>query len=301
MAEFPKQQASTGVLGPPEPSGTTKIKVEMYRPSKLARMLLDNAQARTGALLREHRGEIQVEVLAFLDSDDVQLPRHLPLDLCDVVSREIIRYVSRTGETVVLGDARRDERFSSDPHLRRETPLSVVCVPIIHLGRRIGILYLENDRMADAFAGDKLDKVAVISAYAATAIENAHLHRHLLDSERFFQAATDALPANLAILDLSGKIIRVNDDWRRFADANGFQYPDHGVGMNYLEVCDRAAQRCAEAKGAAAGIGSVIEHKCDDFYLDYSCHSPTQKRWFQMRVRSFTDRNAERLLWHTNR
>ncbi len=259
-------------------------------------MLLDNAQARTGALLREYRGEIQLEVLAFRDADEVQLPRHLPLDLCDAVSREIIRYVSRTGETVVLGDARRDHRFSTDPHLHRETPLSVVCVPIIHLDRRVGILYLENDQMADAFVGDKLEKIAVISAYAATGIENATLHRHLLDSERFFQAATDALPANLAILDVSGNIIRVNDDWRHFADANGFQHPEHGVGMNYLEVCDRASQKCAEAKEAAAGIRSVIEHKSDDFYLDYACHSPTQERWFQMRVRRFRDRTAERLL-----
>ena len=42
-------------------------------------------------------------MLAFRDADEVQLPRHLPLDLCDAVSREIICHVSRTGETVVLG------------------------------------------------------------------------------------------------------------------------------------------------------------------------------------------------------
>ena len=91
-----------------------------------------------------------------------------------------------------------------------------------------------------------------------TGIGNATLHRHLLDSERFFQAATDALPANLAILDVSGNIIRVNDDWRHFADANGFQHPEHGVGMNYLEVCDRASPKMCGGQGS--GSRNQVRH-----------------------------------------
>ncbi len=280
----------------PEAVGRRDLNLETHRPSTLARLLLANARARMGALLRDDGGELWIEALAFVDTDEVQRPRHLSLDSCDAVSHEIILYVSRTGEAVVLGDARRDERFSTDPHLQREGPLSVACGPILQVGRRIGILYLENDQMADAFTANKLDEVRVLSAYAETVIENARLHQQLLDSEQFFLSATDALPANLAILDVAGNIIRVNEDWQRFADANGFQDPKYGVGMNYLEVCDRASQWCAEAKQAAAGIRAIAEHKSSDFYLDYSCHSSIQRRWFQMRVRRFRDRNAERLI-----
>jgi transcriptional regulator with PAS, ATPase and Fis domain len=158
------------------------------------------------------------------------------------------------------------------------------------------ILYLENDQTADAFAGSKLDKVAVLSSYAATAIENARLRQALIESEHFLLTVVDALPSNLAILDTSGNIIRVNSAWLRFAHANGLSGAEQGLGANYLEVCDRASQECPEAKEAAAGIRAVADHRRDDFFMEYTCHSPYEKRWFQMRVTRFRDRHAEHLL-----
>jgi transcriptional regulator with GAF, ATPase, and Fis domain len=269
---------------------------ELYRPSKLGRWLLRNAGARKGVLLREEGGRLRVEALAAVDCDEVRFPQCMWLDSCRVVSQEIVRYVSRTGETVVLGDASRDNRFGADPYLRRRQPLSVVCTPILHLGRRVGILYLENDEAADAFADDKLDEVAVVSSYAATAIENTRLRQALIDSEQFLLAVVDAMPSNVAILDTAGNILSVNSAWRRFADANGLPGSEHGLGMNYVEVCDRASQMCPEAKEAAAGIRAVAERRCDDFFLEYTCHGPAEKSWFQMRVIRFRDRRAEHLL-----
>jgi DNA-binding CsgD family transcriptional regulator len=39
-----------------------------------------------------------------------------------------------------------------------------------------------------------------------------------------------------------------------------------------------------EAKTVAKGIRSVIKGDVNEFLLDYPCHSPTEKRWFYMRV-----------------
>ncbi|MEI2723397.1 MAG: PAS domain S-box protein [Verrucomicrobiota bacterium] len=60
----------------------------------------------------------------------------------------------------------------------------------------------------------------------------------LQESERLLQSTLDALSAHLAILDAHGTIIKVNAAWNRFATANQFQGDHHGVGDNYLTVCD---------------------------------------------------------------
>ena len=55
--------------------------------------------------------------------------------------------------------------------------------------------------------------------------------------------------------------------------------------MNYLSVCDTAKGESSEkAQSVAEGIRSVINGELDEFLLDYPCHSPTEKRWFYMRV-----------------
>ena len=53
-------------------------------------------------------------------------------------------------------------------------------------------------------------------------------------------AILDAMPAHVALLDVQGVIVSVNDTWRRFADTNALLIADHGIGTNYLDVCDSA-------------------------------------------------------------
>lgn len=105
-------------------------------------------------------------------------------------------------------------------------------------------------------------------------------------SERFVQSALDALSAHIAILDETGNIIGVNAAWRRFADENGYQHADYGLGINYLSVCD-AGRKSREAQTAAQGIRAVMRGEQVEFRLEYPCHSKQQKRWFVMHVTRF--------------
>lgn len=95
------------------------------------------------------------------------------------------------------------------------------------------------------------------------------------------QAAFEAMPAEVAVLDESGLIVTVNAAWRRFAEENGGSNSTCGIGCNYLDAC-RAAKG-AEAIDAArviAGIESVLSGKRDRFTIEYPCASPTTPRWF---------------------
>jgi PAS domain S-box-containing protein len=99
------------------------------------------------------------------------------------------------------------------------------------------------------------------------------------------EAILAALPAHVALLDADGLIVRLNGAWKEFADRNGMQALEHGLGGSYLEVCDRAiGADSAEAAGAAQGIRSVLDGSATSFQLEYPCHSPTEQRWFLLRV-----------------
>ncbi len=116
------------------------------------------------------------------------------------------------------------------------------------------------------------------------------LLRRAQDELRHAEAARqagvlNALPAHIALLDLHGRILSVNETWRRFADANGFRGPDHGIGLDYLEVCDHARGKDAEgAREAAEGIRAVLGGGAASFSTRYPCHSPEQERWFLLMV-----------------
>ncbi len=112
--------------------------------------------------------------------------------------------------------------------------------------------------------------------------------RQLREYQQFLLSTLDALSAHVAILDENGVILEVNAAWRRFADANDLVAADYGLGANYIEVCESAEGECAPAAVAVAqGIRAVLAGRQEEFSLEYPCHSPSEKRWFLVRVTRF--------------
>jgi PAS domain S-box-containing protein len=106
------------------------------------------------------------------------------------------------------------------------------------------------------------------------------------EAEGFIKAALDALTENIAILDEQGIIIHVNKAWRDFGEANGFG-AGYSLGTNYLTVCDNSTDHVPDANLVAQGIRVILSRESDEFYLEYPCHSLTQRRWYVVRVTSF--------------
>ncbi|MEM8903425.1 MAG: HAMP domain-containing sensor histidine kinase [Actinomycetota bacterium] len=100
--------------------------------------------------------------------------------------------------------------------------------------------------------------------------------------------ALDALPVQVAILDRSGTIVRVNDAWRRRMGASSPH--DDGtaslaldVGTNYLDEIDPTAELLRDhGSDVAAAVRSVLRGVLPSHSVDYPHEVAGGRRWFRM-------------------
>ena len=99
--------------------------------------------------------------------------------------------------------------------------------------------------------------------------------------------AFDRLSANAVVLDDAGVIVDTNEAWRLFAHLNDGPIRTTGPGVNYLDVCDRAAASgTAGAATTAAGLRAILHGESEHFDIEYPCPSPAEDRWFMLQASS---------------
>jgi diguanylate cyclase (GGDEF)-like protein/PAS domain S-box-containing protein len=108
----------------------------------------------------------------------------------------------------------------------------------------------------------------------------------LREAEASKQAAIlNALPAYIAVLDMTGRIVSINEMWEQVAAGNALLGADYGIGTNYLEECDKArGSDSLEARRAAAGIRSVLSGAQKSFSMQYPCDLPAGRHWFLLTI-----------------
>ena len=114
-------------------------------------------------------------------------------------------------------------------------------------------------------------------------------------------AVLNSLTNQIAVIDQTGVILYINRAWHEFAVSNGMPAAHQWIGTNYLSVClDCARQLHGETDSAYAGILGVIEGRADAFIYEYPCHSPTEKRWFLMRIGPVWEQPGRFVVSHHN-
>ena len=146
---------------------------------KLMTLALENAGAERGIFVQERQGALLVEAIAGTDRDHIVVGSAIPLEEANDLAISVVRYVHRTGQDVVMGNATRDERFSGDRYILASRAKSILCVPVAHQGRLRGILYLENNLTTDAFTPDRIEVMRILAAQAAISLENARLYENM--------------------------------------------------------------------------------------------------------------------------
>ena len=140
----------------------------------LLKLLFEVVPAQRGAILLTNEGSFETNLVFGLD-------RAHGKDRAVTVSRTIAQQVLRDGVALLANDGVCDWTQATDSLISTGAH-SVMCVPLLRLDRKLGVLYLDTTLSRDPFNNDHLKLVAAISGIAAVAIENAR-HFEWLETE----------------------------------------------------------------------------------------------------------------------
>jgi len=157
------------------------------------RILVENAGAERGFLALDRGGELRLE--AALDGGELSVLQSTPVAGDARLAEEIISYVARNRRLVLLDNAAQEGAFVSAAYVRRVQPRSVLCAPLLRQGQLVGVLYLENNLTRGAFTKQRVELLRVLSAQAATSLENATLYDDLQRQSAALQQKNEELTA----------------------------------------------------------------------------------------------------------
>jgi PAS domain S-box-containing protein len=143
--------------------------------SNLLHIILENASAQKGCIILERDNGLFIEVADTNQDASEVILQSVFVDKSEDIPVSIIHYVSRTQKPLLLGNASEIGIFQTDSYILQKQPKSVLCVPILHQNKFIGLVYLENNLATNAFSQERWQIIQVLTSQAAIAIENARL------------------------------------------------------------------------------------------------------------------------------
>ncbi|MEC5031366.1 MAG: ATP-binding protein, partial [Oscillatoria sp. PMC 1051.18] len=144
--------------------------------SSLLAIVIENAGADKCVLMMLQDSRLLIKGSMTLGTEPVVL-ENLPVEETQELPLKLISKVKHHWQTAVLIDATADPTLASDPYIRRQQPKSILCSPILHQGKLMGILYLENNLATGAFTSDRVELLNLLCAQAAISLENAQLYK----------------------------------------------------------------------------------------------------------------------------
>ncbi|MGL5061142.1 MAG: ATP-binding sensor histidine kinase [Microcoleus sp.] len=145
--------------------------------STLMQVMMENAGAEKGSLILREGNALSVAITCLRDKT-CSLQSTLVADSLEIPIAPV-NYAWHTQETLVINDAAVEDNFAADSYIIQHQPKSILCMPVQHQGRTIGILYLENMLVTNAFTLDRISVLKVLCSQAAISIENAQLYANL--------------------------------------------------------------------------------------------------------------------------
>ena len=181
----------------------------------LMRTAIEQAGAERGLLILPRGDELHIQAEATTSGEDVTVHLRSAADSTAALPESIVRYVMRTHETVILDDASSRNPFSVDHYMVQRRPRSILTLPLIHQGKLISILYLENNLTPHVFTPDRITVLKVLASQAAISLENTRLYRDLEIREAKIRRLVDANIMAVVIWRLDGTIVDSNEAFLR--------------------------------------------------------------------------------------
>ncbi|MBU2511162.1 AAA family ATPase [bacterium] len=234
---------------------------------KMLKIMMENAGADKGVLvLRSQEDDLQIVAQADASRSEIDVLQNVPVTEIGVLPETIVRFVSRTGEDVILHRPAVDGNFTRDPYILEHKPKSILCTPLRYRDRIPGVLYLENNLIETAFTREGIRILQILLPQAAISLENAELFEKtrqsydaLKKSEKRFRTLFENVPEGITVTDHDGNFLAYNDAVPQITgytkdelkEVNAFNfYRDGGERLFLLEELRR--------KGIVRSFDTVI-------------------------------------------
>jgi PAS domain S-box-containing protein len=184
------------------------------------RAATEHEGAERGVLVLSRGGEPRIAAEATIEDDAIVVHLRDEAVTPAALPESILRYVLHTREGIILDDAMARTIFSADPYIRGRRARSVLGLPLITQASFIGVLYLENNLAAGAFAPARIAVLKLLASQAAIALENAQLYRDLAERDAKIKSLVDANIIGIFILGADDQIIDANEAFLKLVGYN---------------------------------------------------------------------------------
>ncbi|MBD2410832.1 serine/threonine protein kinase [Nostoc calcicola FACHB-389] len=162
--------------------------------SSLMTIVIENAGADKCVFMLMRDSRLLIKGSITTGSKPVVLQR-IPIEDSQDIPHRLIYKVLHDKQTAVLVNASADRTLANDPYIIRQQPKSMLCSPILHQGKLMGILYLENNLATGAFTKDRVELLNLLCAQASISLENARLYERSLEYSQQLERSLDRLSA----------------------------------------------------------------------------------------------------------
>ncbi|HEY5465219.1 MAG TPA: adenylate/guanylate cyclase domain-containing protein [Hanamia sp.] len=146
---------------------------------KMMQIILENAGAQNGFLIMEKNDEKFIEAEIKEGDEDLKILQSLPVSQSDLLAESVLNYVYLTKETVILDDACKSGLFANDDFIKNNECKSILCIPLMNMGKIQAVIYLANNLISGAFTAKGVGVLKLLAGQMAVSIENALFYSEL--------------------------------------------------------------------------------------------------------------------------
>ena len=180
----------------------------------LTTIMIENAGASRAYLILESNGKLMVAARGCTENGNTVLKPPATYNN-EELSTSIIDDVAKNHNVITLKEAFKDSRFKTDSHILSQKTKSILCVPILHKDKMIGIFYLENRLTAGVFTSLRLEMLKIISSQIAISIDNARLFDKIKQAEKRYRNIFENAVEGIFQVSHDGTIISINPSFAR--------------------------------------------------------------------------------------
>ncbi|NTS77030.1 response regulator [Catenovulum sp. SM1970] len=143
----------------------------------LLKITIETAGAQKGLLFFQK--DDQFDAVSGAKLIDGELAFFKPDMTGDDFSQAIFNQTVRSGNVINVGNAIADPKYQQENYINQHQCKSIICLPLMHQGKTIAALYLENNLILDLFDQSREQMLMVLASQAAISLMNANQYTFL--------------------------------------------------------------------------------------------------------------------------